>query len=262
MNAVVELEDAVLRRGGREILRAARLRVGPGEHWALLGPNGAGKSTILALCGATAHPTSGVVHVLGARIGRVELQALRRRIGHVNPRHPLTSDLTVREVVLTGITGTIEVPLRWAPTREEVERADEVIGMLGLAGKEGFAWTHLSQGERGRALIARALLPDPQLLLLDEPATGLDLASREVLLEVLEDLSRERPGITSILVTHHLEELPRTTTHVALVSDGEIIAAGPVSEVLTSAHVSAAFGLPISVEWRDGRWSARTLRRA
>jgi iron complex transport system ATP-binding protein len=152
----------------------------------MLGPNGAGKSTILGFCGAVTHPTSGTVHILGEQLGHVELQALRRMIGHVNPRHPLRSPLTVRDIVLTGITGTIETAPRWQPTAAEAARADALVESLGLAARAGQRWNVLSQGERGRTLIARALICEPRLLLLDEPSTGLDIAAREQLLEAID----------------------------------------------------------------------------
>jgi iron complex transport system ATP-binding protein len=259
--AVLELIDVTYRRERKEILHGISFTVHAGEHWALLGPNGAGKSTILGFCGAVAHPTTGTVHVLGEQLGRVELQLLRRVIGHVNPRHPLRSPLTIREVVLSGITGTIELPLRWRPADGEADRADALIKTLGLAGKADDRWPALSQGERGRTLIARALICDPQLLLLDEPATGLDLAAREQLLETIDLLDETHPGTASVLVTHHLEELPATTTHALLLAAGRLVAAGPVSEVVTAEHVSAAFDYPIDVRRaEDGRWSARTRR--
>jgi len=255
---VLELQDVVFRRAGAEILHGVSLTVRAGEHWALLGANGAGKSTILRFCGALTHPTSGAVQVLGRRLGRVELQALRRSIGHVDPRHPLSSPLTVRDVVLTGLTGTIETPPRWEPDPGQAARALELIAVLGLGARAGERWPTLSQGERGRALIARALIGDPWLLLLDEPTTGLDVAAREQLLATIADLSRRDEALASVLVTHHLEELPATTTHAALVSDGRITASGPIDDVLTTENVSAAFAHPITVERRRGRWSARS----
>jgi iron complex transport system ATP-binding protein len=259
---VVELEDVTFRREGKEILHGIDLTVREGEHWALLGPNGAGKSTILGFCGARAHPSTGTVRVLGAQLGRVELQALRRAIGHVDPRHPLDSPLTTREVVLTGATGTIELPMRWEPTAELTARAEELLTALGLGDRLDLRWPTLSQGERGRVLIARALLADPSLLLLDEPSTGLDVAAREILLETVDGLERTHPDLASILVTHHLEELPSTTTHALLVAHGRIVAVGAAEEVLTSATVSAAFEHPIDVARHDGRWSARARRRS
>ena len=152
---MLELRDVTYRRDGREIIRGVTFTVNRGEHWAMLGPNGAGKSTILGFCGAVTHPSSGTVHVLGSQLGRVELQALRRMIGHVNPRHPLHSALTARNVVLTGLTGTIESALRWKPSADESDRADGLIAALGLDGKADLRWPILSQGERGRVLIAR-----------------------------------------------------------------------------------------------------------
>lgn len=259
---VLELDGVTFRRGEKQILHGIDLTVRTGEHWALLGPNGAGKSTILGFLGAEAFPTSGVVRVLGHRLGRVELAALRRRIGHVNPRHPLRSALTVREVIVTGITGTIELPMRWAPSEADRKRADELADLLGLAGRRDHVWPTLSQGERGRALIARALAGDPELLLLDEPSTGLDLAAREQLLDTVDLLDRTHPELTSVLVTHHLEELPSTTTHAALLRDGRLVAGGPVERVLTSSAVSAAFSHPITVGHEDGRWTARAVRRS
>ncbi|MDR2998210.1 MAG: ATP-binding cassette domain-containing protein [Microbacterium sp.] len=257
---VLELRDVHFRRGGRAILRGITLTVRAGERWALLGPNGAGKSTILGFCGAVSHPSEGTVDVLGSRIGRVDLQALRRRIGHVNPRHPLDSPLSATEVVLTGITGTVETPMRWAPQEGEVARAQEMLGVVGLADRREANWFTMSQGERGRVLIARALVIRPDLLLLDEPTTGLDVAAREQFLETVDGLVRHDPGMTSILVTHHLEELPETTTHALVISDGEVVAAGPVDEVLSTATISHAFRHPIEVMKHRGRWSARAGR--
>jgi iron complex transport system ATP-binding protein len=253
---VIELTDVTFRRGGRTILDAVSFAVRPGEHWALIGPNGAGKSTILGFCGAQTHPTSGTVDVLGGRLGRVELQALRRSIGHVNPRHPLASPLTVREVVLTGLTGSIETPARWEPTPAQADHAEALIDQIGLGGKAGTIWPNLSQGERGRALIARALIGEPALLLLDEPTTGLDVAAREQLLATIDALEHTHPELASIVVTHHLEELPASTSHAVLLSNGRIISAGPAVDVLTTAHVSAAFDYPIRIGQHNRRWYA------
>jgi iron complex transport system ATP-binding protein len=258
---VLELRDVTYRRDGKEIIRGVSFTVNQGERWAMLGPNGAGKSTILGFCGAVTHPTSGTVHVLGSQLGRVELQALRRMIGHVNPRHPLRSPLTVRDIVLTGLTGTIETTLRWQPTAAESERADALISSLGLAAKAGQRWPVLSQGERGRVLIARALICEPRLLLLDEPSTGLDIAAREQLLEAIDRLTQTHPDVATVLVTHHLEELPSSTTHALLLADGRVVAAGPARAAVTTENVSAAFDHPIDVQFYDGRWLARAARR-
>jgi ABC-type uncharacterized transport system YnjBCD ATPase subunit len=137
---VLELEDVTFRRAGTQILHGVSFTVGAGEHWALLGPNGAGKSTVLGFCGAVTHPTTGVVRVLGGQLGRVELQALRRSIGHVNPRHPLRSPLTVQDVVLTGLTGSIELPPRWTPGADQLTAARDLLDVFGLAGKAQDRW--------------------------------------------------------------------------------------------------------------------------
>ena len=257
---VLDIADVTFRRGQTQILHGIDLRIDAGEHWVLIGPNGAGKSTLLSFASAQVFPTSGTVDILGSRMGRVELAALRRLIGHVNPRHPLRSNLTVREVVLTGLTGTVERPMRWEPAPEDVVKADAQIAEVGLTSRADAGWKVLSQGERGRALVARSLIAEPQLLLFDEPTTGLDVAAREQLLETIDALSLRSPELSTLLVTHHLEEIPETTTHAALISDGRLTAAGPIAEVLTSEQVSAAFDHPIEVGFADRRWSARAVR--
>ncbi|MFF9570069.1 ABC transporter ATP-binding protein [Streptomyces sp. NPDC014685] len=256
---ILRLEAVDFVREFRQILTGIDLTVRAGDRWAMIGPNGAGKSTILSMCGAIEHPSRGSVHVLGRTLGRVDIRELRESIGHVNPRHPLRSPLTVRQVVLTGATGTTELMPRWAPDQETGNRADELIGMLGLADLEKATWPTMSQGERGRALIARALLTDPPLLLLDEPSTGLDVAAREQFLTTIDELHQARPDLATVLVTHHLEELPTTTTHAMLVKDGRVHASGPAPEVLTTQLVSECFDHPIEIEHRAGRWQARAL---
>jgi iron complex transport system ATP-binding protein len=167
----------------------------------------------------------------------------------------------VRDIVLTGLTGTIETALRWQPAPDEARRADELIDTLGLGARAAMRWNTLSQGERGRVLIARALIGEPRLLLLDEPSTGLDIAAREQLLETIDLLGETHPDVASVLVTHHLEELPSSTTHALLLADGQVVAAGPATEAITSANVSATFEHPIDVWYHEGRWAARAARR-
>ncbi|GLZ08008.1 ABC transporter ATP-binding protein [Actinomadura sp. NBRC 104412] len=253
---VLNADKVELVRAGRTLLDRVSLTVLTGEHWALLGPNGAGKSTLLSILGAYNHPTRGTAEILGHRLGRVDVHALRRLIGQVNPRHPLESARTVREIVLTGATGTIELVPRWTAGEDELRRADELIALMGLTPIAESRWPELSQGERGRTLIARALMPEPRLLLLDEPATGLDVAARELLLSALDELRAERPDLTSVLVTHHLEELPTSTTHALLLRDGAVLASGPADDVLTTELVSACFDHPIAIARHNGRWTA------
>jgi iron complex transport system ATP-binding protein len=259
-DTVLRLDHVFVVRHPAVLLEDVSLEVRAGEHWALLGPNGAGKSTLLGLAGALTHPSRGTVDVLGRHIGHVELQALRREIGHVDPRHPVRGPLTVEEVVLTGLTGTNLTVLRWEPSPEQRAHVRELVDQLGLAGKADRPWAVLSQGERGRALIARALVTYPRLLLLDEPATGLDVAAREQLLETVDHLHGLWPDLASVLVTHHLEELPVTTTHAALLRDGLIVASGTAGDVLTTELVSAAFDHPIQIARERGRWRASSGR--
>lgn len=254
---VLELRDVGFVRDGKSLLADVSLTVREGERWALLGPNGAGKSTLLQLCGAIEHPTRGTVDVLGKRMGRVEIRLLRESIGHVDPRHRARASLTVEQAVLTGATGTTEVMPRWRPTGAQAARALELMKLLGVASQAKQAWSTLSQGERGRTLIARALLPDPKILLLDEPSTGLDVAAREQLLTTIDRVHALQPKLASILVTHHLEELPTSTTHAVLLRRGRIHAAGPVDEVLTRKLVSECFEHPIEIQRSRGRWVAR-----
>ncbi|POX63957.1 ABC transporter ATP-binding protein [Streptomyces sp. Ru62] len=259
---VLRAEDVHVVRDGRPILQEVSLTVRAGEHWALLGANGAGKSTLLGLLGAVVHPTRGAVEVLGHRLGRVDLRALRTLVGHVDPRHPLTSPLRVRDVVLTGATNSVEPVPRWRPTPEQTERAEALLGTLGLGALRDARWPTLSQGQRGRTLIARALMPEPRLLLLDEPATGLDLPGREQLIDALEELRAAHPALATVLVTHHLEELPAGTTHAVLLRDGRVLASGPVASVLTGDQVGKCFDLPLTLERHEGRWSVRIRREA
>lgn len=254
---VLRALDVDVVREGAHLLREISLRVERGQHWALLGSNGAGKTTLLNLLGASTHPTRGAVEVLGHRLGRVDMRALRGYVGHINPRHPLQAPLTVRQVVLTGATNTTELVPRWEPDAEQRHRAERLIGTLGMAEKAESRWNTLSQGERGRALIARALMPTPRLLLLDEPATGLDLAAREQLLSSLDVLRAEHPELATVLVTHHLEELPASTSHAMLLREGRCLAAGTVDDVLTSDNITKCFNHPVRLTRVQGRWLAR-----
>lgn len=229
----------------------------PGEHWALLGPNGSGKSTLLSLAAATRHPSAGTVAVLSGRLGRVDLRALRRRIGVVDPNTRMLDWLTVEDFVLTGASASIW-PL-WdeygAAERDRVAYLLELVGASAIAAR---TIIHCSQGERQRVRIARALMLDPALLLLDEPAVGLDFPAREALLNALQALAAAKPGLCTVLVTHHLEELPRSTSHLLLLRDGRPVVAGPIEETLSSAALSNCFGLDVQVGREHGRWWARS----
>lgn len=243
-------------RSGRPLLHDVSLRVNSGEHWALLGPNGAGKSTLMTILGARGHPTRGEVDVLGKRLGRVDMRALRTHIGHVDPRWRIDVPLSAHDVVLTGLTNTPELDRRHAYTDADHRHADDLLDLLGMSARRDSVWPVMSQGERGRTLIARALMPRPALLLLDEPATGLDLAARERLLTSIDQLRSEVPELASVLVTHHLEDLPISTSHAMLLRDGEVVSAGLVDDALTSETISRCFDHDVLVRRHAGRWSA------
>jgi iron complex transport system ATP-binding protein len=242
--------------GGAQILRGIDWGVRRGERWALIGPNGSGKSTVLSLAGAVRHPSSGRVEVLGGTLGRIDMPALRRNVGYVDSGGSVLDWLTAEDVVLTGIGATMR-PIWGSYSAAQHERAHELLALLGCADLAHREVRTCSQGERGRIRIARALIAEPRLLLLDEPAVGLDLAAREALMAALDRLSVERPELTTVLVTHHLEEIPASTTHAILLREGTAVMAGPISDVLTSGHLTESFGLPMECQFDGGRWSAR-----
>ncbi|WP_062212453.1 ABC transporter ATP-binding protein [Demequina oxidasica] len=257
-DSVLRAEDVSFFRGSRTILDSVDLTVHRGERWALIGPNGAGKSTLISLLAAVSHPSRGSVSVLGYRLGRVDMRELRSHIGLVVARHPLSRDLPARDVVLTGVTGSIELIPRWEPTPAQQVRADELLNLVGITQARVLRWATMSQGERGRVLIARALMNDPALLLLDEATTGLDVAAREQLLATLSDLAATHPHMATVTVTHHFEELPASTTHAALLREGCLLVQGDVETVLTTDNVSRCFDHPIQVSRSGGRWTARS----
>lgn len=259
--AAIELTDIAVVRGERRILGPLSWNVDAGQRWAVLGPNGCGKSTLLGICGALWFPTTGTASLLNERLGRTYVPDLKRRIGHVQPRHELVSRLTLLQVVVTGSTGTTAYPMRWAPDRELLEAARNELDFVGLVDRADTYFDVASQGERGRSLIARALLAQPELLLLDEPAAGLDLGSRELLLTTLDRLAEQQPELATVHVSHHLEELPSSTTHAMLMRAGQVVSAGPIQTVLTSESLSETFGLNLTVDTHDGRWSVRTATR-
>lgn len=254
---VVEVDAArVWIANGTDILQDINWTVRAGEHWALLGPNGSGKSTLLSLLATMRHPSEGSVTILGGQVGKTNLWELRERIGVVDPTMRMPEELLVHELVLTGATNTV-APLwnRYGDT--ERTRARELLDLLGCGDLAERSVATCSQGERQRIRIARALMAEPPLLLLDEPANALDFPAREALLFALAALADARPELATILVSHHVEELPASTSHAMLLRVGRIVASGPVEDVLTSEQVSASFSLPIEVERRSGRWTAR-----
>ena len=266
MTAVVRARGLSVRTSGSVLLDDVDLEVHRGRHLAVLGPNGAGKTTLLRVLSTYRFPSRGSVEVLGATFGKVDLRTLRPRIGFVSVGLDplLEGSATVAELVAASRQGALR-PLRRAPggdggapvdeaAAEAVERALERMGVAHLGDRRLHT---LSQGERQRVRIARALAVDPELLLLDEPFAGLDLGGRESLLADLDRLLAESGGPTVLLVTHHLEELPTGLDRVALLCAGRLVAEGRPEEVLTDEALSATFGLRVEVTHHAGRWAAR-----
>jgi iron complex transport system ATP-binding protein len=259
---VLHLDQVSLRRGSTQILDRVSWTVREGERWVVLGRNGAGKTTLVQITAGRMHPSEGVAHVLGSRLGRVDVFELRQRVGIASAAlaDRIDHDERVLDVVLTaayGMTG------RWREQYEALdhERARALLDAFGVLRLADRRWGTLSEGERKRTQIARALMADPELLLLDEPAAGLDLGGREELVGALSELALHPSSPVLVLVTHHVEEIPPGFTHLLLLRDGAVDAAGPIDEVLTAEHLGRTFGLPLVVDQhvdRQGRrWSAR-----
>lgn len=254
MSDAVAMAGAEVRVGGRRIAGPLDLVIGAGERWALLGPNGSGKTTALSLIGARRQPSAGTVDVLGERLGRTDVRRLRPRIGHVSHRvaDALRGDATVLDTVLTGRDATL---VTWWQRfdDDDVARAHHLLASIGCHELAARPLETCSLGERQRVLIARALFGEHELLLFDEPAAGLDLPARERLLAAMTAVT----VTTTVLATHHLEEIPGTTTHAALLRDGRVLAAGLIGDVLIDDRLSDCFGMPIVVDRDGGRWRAR-----
>ncbi|GLW15973.1 ABC transporter ATP-binding protein [Streptomyces kronopolitis] len=259
---IAALEGVGVRRHttGQVILDAVDWTVRSGEHWALLGANGAGKTTVLRLVGALMFPTVGSVEVLGHRLGAVDVRELRAAIGLVSGAQKVPQDATGHTVVLTGATGTVQ-PLWRKYDGATRERAHELLAELDCKELADRPYGVCSGGQRARILIARALMAEPRLLLLDEPFNALDLPSREDLIDALHRLAAGRPELSTVTVTHHLEELSPAIGHALLLREGRVQARGPVDEVLTGARMTACFGRPIEVSRHEGRWLARSGKR-
>jgi iron complex transport system ATP-binding protein len=258
---VASLHQVSVVRDGRALVDCVDWEIAAGERWAVLGPNGSGKTTLLQVVGARLWPTRGVVHVLGAQLGRVDLRTLRPRVALVSGSvvRQLRPTLTAREVVVTGRHGALEP--WWHPyANSEWAEADRLLAEAGVGGAEGIghrAFGVISEGERQVVLLCRALMAHPELLLLDEPAAGLDLGARERLVSRLSALAGDPTTPPLVMVTHHVEEIPRGITHAALIRQGRMIRSGPLVDVLTSALVSECFGVPVKVGCDDGRWWSR-----
>ncbi|KJC63247.1 ABC transporter ATP-binding protein [Agreia bicolorata] len=258
MPVVLQLSDVSVVRDANPILSNLDWTVEGDERWVILGPNGAGKTTLLQIAAAMSHPSSGVATVLDGKLGQVDVFELRPRVGFASSamarRFP--ADETVLNVVLTA---AYSVTGRWNEDYEDVDlrRAHRVLAEWKLDHLENRLFGSLSDGEQKRVQIARSVMTDPELLLLDEPAASLDLGAREELLQLLGGYASSSESPAIVMVTHHVEEIPRGFTNALLVSDGRIVAAGPLAEVLTAENLEATFGLPITLTETDGRYSAR-----
>jgi iron complex transport system ATP-binding protein len=258
MPQVLEFSDVVVRRNSREIIDHLQWSVNDDERWVILGPNGAGKTTLLQLADTLIHPTSGTVTVLGEQLGRTDVFELRPRIGFASTAmaRRIPADETVLNVVLTAAYSVLG---RWREDYEDIDerRALRVLAEWKLDHLADRLFGTLSDGEQKRVQIARAIMTDPELLLLDEPSASLDLGAREELLSLLAGYAQAPTTPAMIMVTHHVEEIPIGFTHVLLLRDGRAIAAGPLAENLTAESLSETFGANILLTQEDGRYAAR-----
>ncbi len=260
MSDVLELVDVSVVRDGRPLVDQVTWSVAEGERWVVVGPNGAGKTTLLQLASTYMFPTSGTVAVLGEKLGSVDVFELRPRVGMASAA--LTDKLPRRELVLDIVlTAAYGMTATWHERydTEDEWRARRLLDQLGMAEYIERRFGTLSEGERKRVQIARALMTDPELLLLDEPAAGLDLGGREDLVRRLGALAADPYAPSMIMVTHHVEEIAPGFTHVLLIRQGKVLAAGPIDLELTSRNLSHCFGLPLVVERNGDRWTAHGL---
>jgi iron complex transport system ATP-binding protein len=260
MAAVVELAGVSIVRNGSTLINNIYWEVDESDRWVIIGPNGAGKTTLLQVISAQIHPSSGVAGLLGEVLGTVDVFELRPRIGLTSAAlaERIPRGERVHDVV---VSASYAVVGRWREEYDELdhERASELLAQLRIDRLANRTFGTLSEGERKRVQIARALMTDPELLLLDEPAAGLDLAGRESLVTTLGELAQDQYAPASVLVTHHVEEIPKGITHAMLLKAGEIVAAGPLRDTLTADNLTKTFEVELSLVEADGRWTARAL---
>jgi iron complex transport system ATP-binding protein len=258
---LIDFRRVTLRRGGRVLVGPVDWQVELDERWVVIGPNGAGKTSLLRMAAAMEYPSSGSAVVLGERLGRVDMAELRQRVGlsssALSQRVP--DEELVRDVVVSAGYAVLG---RWHERYDDVDylRALDTLESVGAEHLADRTFGTLSEGERKRVLIARSLMTDPELLLLDEPAAGLDLGGREELVARLADLAADPDSPALVLVTHHVEEIPPGFSHCLILSEGRVLAAGLLRDTLTAANLSAAFGQSIAVDTVDGRYFARRAR--
>jgi iron complex transport system ATP-binding protein len=258
MSAILELSNISVRRGERIILGPVDWQVLDGQRWVILGPNGAGKTTLLQICSSLIHPTTGTIKILGEQLGKVDVFELRTRIGLSSSAlvEQMPPDELVMDVVLTAAYAMLG---RWQERYDlwDESRAMALLTALGVRELGDRLFGSLSEGEKKRVQIARSLMADPELLLLDEPASSLDLGGREDLLKRIETFARDPLAPATVIVTHHIEEIPAGTTHALLLRNGAVLAKGEVNSVINDQNLSEAYGLAISVQSENGRFFAR-----
>jgi iron complex transport system ATP-binding protein len=258
----VDLRHIVLRRGATLVLDDVSFAVCAGERWLVLGANGSGKTSLLRVAALYDHPTAGTVEVLGERLGRTDVRELRRRVAYASAAlaDQLRPSLRVLDAVRTARFAALE-PWWHRYTAADDDRALDCLARMGVARFAERPLESLSSGERQRVLLARTLMNDPAIVLLDEPSARLDLASREQLVHALDDFAADPAAPPLVVVTHHVDDIPTATTHVLMLRDGRVLQRGPVDDVLDAAALSECFGLPLALERRtDGRFSAWARR--
>lgn len=259
MEPLLSLTDVEVVREGRTILGPINWQISQGERWVILGPNGAGKTTLLQLLAALIHPTRGQVHILGERMGAVDVFELRPRIGFTSSAmiDLLPADEKVIDVVLTS---AYAIAGRWNEDYDlwDESRAKALLTIFGVRELGERRFGTLSEGEKKRVQISRALMADPEVLLLDEPAAGLDLGGREDILQRITTYTSDENAPATIIVTHHIEEIPSGTTHALLLKEGRALFAGTIAEVLTESTINEVFGVSISLTFNGRRYFAAT----
>ncbi|RIX34373.1 ABC transporter ATP-binding protein [Corynebacterium falsenii] len=259
---IIDMRGVSVVREGREILAPLDWQVELDERWSIIGPNGAGKTTLMRLASAQMFPTTGTVTLVGEQMGKVDLREIRTAIGMSSSAlaHRVPGDELVKDIV---ISAGYDVLGRWREEYDSMdeERAIDTLESIGAYHLAEQTWGTLSEGERKRTLIARALMTDPELLLLDEPGAGLDLGGREDLVGLLSDLADDPDSPAIVMITHHVEEIPPGFTHGMLLDEGHVVAQGMLEDIMTSDNLTRTFHQPIEVTQDDGRWFARRTRR-
>jgi iron complex transport system ATP-binding protein len=262
MSTVLELADVTVRRGQATLLDQVSWIVHEDERWVILGGNGAGKTTLVQLCAAQIHPTTGVAGILGEVLGTVDVFELRPRIGYTSAAvaERIPRDELVRDVVVSASYGVLG---RWREHYDELDhdRARALLVEVGAGKLLDRTFGTLSEGERKRVQIARSLMTDPELLILDEPAAGLDLGGREDLVSTMTVLANDALSPAIVLVSHHVEEIPPGFTHVLMLREGRVTAQGPMTEVMTAENLTMTFGMSLMLAYEDGRYAARRRNR-